>query len=460
MTLMGKRFDFEYIVIGGGTTGKTTAINLAKMGQKVALVEQDRWGGNGLNYRDIPYGACLNFSHFYSRIKTSRKMGLVGEIEYSWQTLSKWRDAAILKAGGNDKKELEKAGVTCLKGQAKFLGSYDMVLNEKKKISASKFLIATGSVLNDGGIAKDAGIKYLTPATALRLTTPPEAVMVIGGGSTGCELAQYFAELGAKVVLVEGAKHILPKEDPEVGQVLEQYLSKRLGIKILNNTRVVKIQKDGTGPSVVFVRGGKEKMARVETIVLATGSVPNTANLGLKEARVSFDKKGITVDKTLQTSARNIFAAGDVIGCESSEEIATYLGQLAANNLAGKTKGFVNYDGFIRMTETSPQVASVGISEADLIKRRRKYKKVVVPLSDVKASITADFTVGFVKVMIDGSGKILGGTIVAPRAAEMIQEIAMAVRHGLTAVQVASTPHVAGSWSEAVRVATRKIIMK
>lgn len=453
---MGKRFDYEYVVIGGGTAGIVAASQLVEAGRKVALVEQEKWGGRGYN-SEIPEKALLNFSHLYADAVAGSRMGLSSaNLRYNYPTVQHFGDKIAGKAMFS-RKDLEEKGITCIKGKAHFVGSYDVAIEGQGQVSASKFLIATGASLNDEGITGLDRIEYLTTKTAMKVAKPPKAVLIVGGGASGCETAQYLAELGAKVVIVEMAGRLLPTMDEEVGQVMEQYLTKRLGIKIFTNTRVIALEKDKVSKRVVFIRGGQEKTVRVETIVLATGSKANT-DLGLKNAGVSFDKNGIIVDKTLQTTARNIWAAGDVIGGPSSAERAEYTAEVAVINLLGRGKTFVNYNGFMEVVNTNPQVVSIGLTEEMLKKKSRKYRKTIVPLSATNASITNDYKIGFLKILADSQGKVLGASMIGPHAADVMQELSLAIRHGLPLIQIASTPHASNEWNNIVKIAARKLL--
>ena len=282
-------------------------------------------------------------------------------------------------------------------------------------------------------------------------------MMVIGGGGSGVEVAEYFAGLGVKVAIAELSERLLPREDEEVGQIMEAYLEKRLGVKILTKTRVTAAEKDTISPKVTLMRGGQERSVRVECIVAAVGSAPNL-DLGLENAGVEFDARGIFVEKTLQTTAKNIYAAGDVVGGDSSSEMAAYEGGIAASNILNRNKNLVNYGGFMRVINTDPQVATVGMNEDDLMKRDTKYGKVMLPLSAVTAAATNDMKLGFVKILATAQGKILGATMMAPGAATCLQEVALCLRHGLSVVEIASTPHVAGEWGEIVKLAAKKLI--
>ena len=453
---MGKRFDFEYIVIGGGVAGTTAALRLAKANRKVAIIEQNKWGGAGMASRDVPEKALFSFSHLYANAIAGNKFGITSSnLKYNYPTVVHWRDTATQKAVPK-KKDLEAAGIVCLKGKAHFISTNDISVGDGK-FSANKFIIATGAETSTEGISGTEIVPYYTPTSALAIQRPPKAVIVVGGGSSGIEIAEYYAELGAKVVLLESADQLLPKEDIEVGQVIEQYLSKKLGIKIFTKTRVIALEKDKISPKVVFMRNGQERTIRVETIVLATGSAPAT-DLGLANAKVSFDKTGIVVDRTLQTSARNIMAVGDVIGGESSTERAIYTAEVAVQNILERSKTYVNFDGFMRVVDTNPQIATIGITEKELAKKTKKYKKVIVPLSAVQASITSDFKIGFIKLLVDSQGKLVGSSLICPNAEIVLQEISLVMRHNLPLVQIASTPHRNGSWTELIKVAARQIL--
>lgn len=458
---MGKRFDFEYIVIGGGIAGITAAKQLAEAGRKVAIVEKNLLGGNCTVFHDVPSSMIFNISHFYSSAVKASRFGLsTSNLKYDYNHLQAWRQRAVIKAN-TAKRDLSALGVTVFQGRARFVGNYDLVVEEggeTKNISASKFIIATGTLLNTSGIAGLDTVPFLTPNSALSTVHAPKAVMIVGGGPSGCEIAEYYAELGAKVVIVELSDRILPGEDEDISKVVEQCLVKRSGVKIFTQTRVTSLQKDGALTRVTFMRGGEEKTVRVETVVLATGYKPNT-DLDLPNAGVSFDKKGVVVDRTLQTSNRNIYAIGGVIDTHCSTEKAIYTGDVAVMNMLDRTKTFVNYDGFMRCIDTAPQVAIVGLTEDDLLKRHRKYKKALSPLSAVTASIVNDEIAGFLKILADGQGKILGAAMIGPNASEVLQEIALSIRHNLPLIEIASTPHKENDWNNLVKVTAKKLLL-
>ena len=454
---MSKKFDFNYIVIGSGPAGSSAALTLAKAKKKVALVEASHYGGANLNTRDVPYGVALDFAHTFARVRTYPELRNQ-DFTFSFPTIVARQLKTTLTLSEENKKAYSDVGVVCLDGYAHFLDKHTIAVGDRQ-FTAANFIVATGSHLKISEIAGTESVKYLTPETAIKIRRMPKAVMVVGGGATGCEIAEYFAELGTKVLIAEMSDRILPREDKEVSEVMTDYFARHLGITVLPGAKVVAIERDKMSKRVIFHDGRPEKMVRVDCVVLATGSEPSL-DLGLENAGVKYKATGITVDKLFQTSAKNVFAIGDCIGGESSTERAEYEGSVLAANIANKTKNLISYKGAVRITNTFPAVATVGMNEQDLMKRDRKFKKAIVKLDEINASRINGFAHGFVKFMLDRNQHIIGATIVAPHAELMAPEIALAIRHQLTVFEIASTPHDSNSWNYAVKLAARKVAIK
>lgn len=450
------RFDYQYVVIGSGAAGSAAALMAAGLGAHTAIVETDRWGGTTLNYRDIPYAAALGFAQRYAEAVAGSRFGMSSaNLRFNYPTVLNWQAAAVRRAGGGNRKVFENAGIDCYHGFAQFISSHEIAVGDKQ-ISSEKFLIATGTNVGINGITGIDTVSCWSPNTALRMAKLPRVMMVIGGGSTGCEIAEYFAALGVEVLIAEAQDRILPREDPEASEVIEKHLKDRFGVKVLTDSRVVALQRDNEGQQVIFVRGSQEKSVRVEAIVLATTTEPST-DIGLENAGVKYSYRGIQVDQNLRTTNRHIWAAGDVIGGESSTEKATYEGKLATLNAISNAGNIVNYTGFIRMTDTLPKVAKVGLNEIECAQLKEKQKSALVPLEAISAANTNDFRAGFVKLTINAKSQVLGATVVSPDADLVIQEIALALRAGMQASELAGTPHVATGWAEAVRMAAREL---
>lgn len=450
------KFDFDLIVIGSGAGGSTAAILAARAGLDVALIESKVFGGNAPNFSDIPTSAMLHVSHLYDQACRGSRFGISSSaLRYNFPTIQNWKNTAIKRTGSNNNRRFyENAGIKTFAGHAHFLTPNEVSIN-RKRLTADRYLIATGSEYLPSDIKNLENINYYTPETVLNILRPPKSMFIIGGGSSGAEVAQIFSGFGTKVTIADIAARLLPKEDEEVGQLIGTAFSNS-GTKILTESRVIAVEKESTRYKVIFLRGGQEKSVSVDEVVLATSKTPAT-DIGLENAGVKYSQNGIEVSDTLQTSIRHIFAAGDVIGGESSTTKAIYESTIAANNILHRNKSQLDYTGLARLTNTFPEVASVGYTEDDCIKRDLKYKKSLAPISLIARSNTADFRDGFVKLITDFSGNIIGATVVCPEASSMIAELSLAIKYSLTSTDIANTPHSFLTWGEAIRVAAARI---
>lgn len=455
---MGKKFDFDYIVIGSGPAGKAAALTLAKSKHKIAIVEDEKIGGSAINTRDIPYNICLNFSHNYDNIMNAPEIR-GQDLHFNFPTIVAHNEHISSSISEGIINEFKENNITVISGNANFLDSNTIAVGNKKYSSAN-FILATGSKLKANEISGLDAVNYLTPATAIKIRRLPRAVLVVGGGASGCEIAEYFAELGVKVLIMERSEHLLPREDKEVSDTLTEYFEKELGIMVLPNCKVIALEQDNVSKRAIFTTNHTEKQVRIDCVVLATGSQPIT-DYGLENAGVKYKNTGITVNKLFQTTAKNIYAVGDAIGAsDSSIERAEYEGTILATNLLHRAKNLVNYNGFARIVNTYPEVAVVGMNEYDLLKRDHKCKRAIVKLEDILPG-KVNRTYGFVKILSDGkNGHILGATIVAPNASSIIGELAVAVRHRITALELASTPHIALNNSTAIKLAAKQLMGK
>ncbi len=242
---MGRRDDYEYVVIGSGAAGSAAALLAAGLGVKTALIEADRWGGSTLNYRDIPYGAALGFAQRYAEAVAGSRFGMSSTtLRYNYPTVLNWQAAAVKRAGGGNRSVFENAGIDCYHGYAEFIDAHEVMV-EDTALRGEKFLLATGTNVTTRGIAGVDEVSCWSPSTALRMAKLPKALIIVGGGSTGCELAEYFAALGVQVLLAEMEERILPREDPEESEVIEKHLRERFGVKVLTGSRVIGVFQEG-----------------------------------------------------------------------------------------------------------------------------------------------------------------------------------------------------------------------
>lgn len=450
-------FDYDLIVIGSGAGGSAAASIAARAGKRVAIIESDTFGGDSPNWSDVPTKALMHVARLYDEARHGDRFGLrTSTLGYNYPSIRAWKELAVKRTGaGGNRKFYENNGISAFNATAHFLSPHEISVN-RRHLSAAQFLIATGSSWVTPKIQGLDSVSFFTPRTILEAIRPPKSLFVIGGGSHGIEIAQMMATFGTKVYIAEQASRLLPKQDAEVGELLEKVLTEQKGVTVLTHSRVLSVEKEGLSKKILVSRGGVEKYVKADEILVAAGRAPNV-DLGLENASVKYTPKGIETNEQLQTSTKHIYAAGDVLGKISNTHTALLESRVAAHNLLQKNKLTPDYTATPSIIYTSPEIAHVGLSEDDCQKRDLAINKSIAPLNIIARSNTADFRDGFVKLITDKKGVVIGGTIAAPHASEMIHEIGIAVKHGLTAAQLADTPHAFLSWSEAIRVAASKI---
>ncbi len=451
-------FDYDLIVIGSGAAGSAAATITARAGKRVAIIEADVFGGDSPNHSDVPMKALLHAAQLYDEARNGVRFGLrSGTLGYSFPSLRAWKDQAIQRTGtSGNRKYYESQGIDTFLGRAYFLSPNEITVN-RRRLSSAHFLIATGSHWAAPTIPGLADLSYLTPHTLLETIRPPKSLYIVGGGSVGIEVAQLMATFGTKVYVAETAGRILPEEEEETGQLMERLLHERKGVTCLTQTRTLAAYREGLQKRITYSRGGHEKILKVDDILIATGRTPNI-DLGLDNAHVTHTPRGITTNDFLQTSTRHIYAAGDVLGRHSLVHNALLESRVVAHNILRKNKLRPDYTATPRLTFTFPGVASVGLTEDDCLKRDLRAQTAVAPLGIIARSNTSDFRDGFVKLIADHNNVLIGATVVAPHAAEIIHELTLAIKYGLTSAEIAETPHGFLSWSEAIRVAASKLV--
>lgn len=454
-----QKFDYDLVVIGSGASGSVAADIVASAKWHVAMVEDDEFGGETANWSSIPSKALLRAAEVYDEAKTlGPALGLrSGAIGYNYPSVRAYKDAVLKKSGtGAYESYYKNKGITLLKGHAHFISPHEITL-ERRHVSAAHFLIATGSVPATGKVQGLDKVPYLTPKTALDVIRPPKTLFIIGGGATGCEFANLFSAFGTKVYIADEAARIVPKEDQEVSEAVEHAFRHKRGVTLLTHAKVIRVAKSGIMVAVTYLVGSDEFTVKVDHVLLAAGQEP-MVDIGLENAGVEHTKNGVKVDEHLETSAHHIYAAGNVLGRFMYTHTGVYEGRVVANNLLHpKQLISPDYAAVPRVTFVTPEVASVGLSESDCLRRDLPIRTAVAPLNIIARATIDNFLNGFVKVIADKKGRLLGASVVAPHASESIHELALAIQYGLTAAEVADTLHAFPTWSEAVRVACAKI---
>ena len=451
-------FDYDYIVIGSGAGGSPAASILASAGKKVAVVEKSTFGGESPNWGDVPTGFMSYTINTYQIAKNAAKFGLrTNSVGYNYPSLLSWKDVVTKRTGaGGNRRYYEKQGISVFAGNAHFLSPNEIAVN-RRHLSARKFLIATGS---DWQIPKIPGLEnttYHTPKTIFNLKRLPKTIFVIGSSTAALELAHIFSVLGTKVYIAEESSRTLPNFDEEVSSLLTNDAKKNRNISVLTYTKVISIQKSSIQKRITFLQGQVEKSVRVDEILIADQQIPAT-DLGLENAGVKYTRKGVSVDYSLRTSARHIFAAGSVVDTTIQTHEVLSQSRIAAHNLLHNNKLKTGGSPRLQVAFTQPEIAQVGMNENDCRKKGIKVKMAIVPLTSAVRSNITDQRTGFVKLIVNQRRVIIGATIIGPHASDMIAEISLAIRHKITSDELAATPHCFTSWSEAVRIAAGKLL--
>ena len=454
-----KQFDYDLIIIGSGAGGSVAAHIANRAGLNVAIIEAERIGGECPNIGCVPTKAILQAAEIYEAAKNGARFGIRGNtVGYNYPSIKAWKDLAVKRTGTYLGEEMYTSeGISVVKGSARFIDEHTVTVGVAR-LSAAKFLIATGSTIAVPPIPGLEKTGYITYKEAINLTRPPKNLAIIGGGAIGCEFATALAIFGTKIYIIDAAPHLLNKEEPEASRLIEERFIEDYSMSLHLDSLVDKVEKVGLKKKLTIRTNEVPSTITVDEILVATGK-RGVVDIGLENAGVEHTPSTIIVDEHMQTTVSHIYAAGDCVGPYLFTHMSTYQSKIAANNMLHRKNKFVaDYKAVPRCTFTSPEVAAVGATEAELKTAKVNYKAAMVPISVIGRANTADFSDGFVKVLAEKkTGVLLGGTVVCPHAGEVIHELALAVQHSLTAQQVADTIHAFPTWSEALRVACAKL---
>ena len=445
-------------VIGGGPGGYVAAIRAAQLGAEVTLIERSRVGGTCLNAGCIPTKALLGSAHLLDDIKKGAAMGVTAEPKFDFAQVQRHKDGIVQRLVRGVESLLKANGVSVLNGTASFDDERTISVrgesegSEKKTLTPDKVIIASGSKpakLPIPGI----GIAQCVDSTgALKFENPPKSMLVIGGGVIGVELASLYNSFGTKITIVEMEAEILPLLDSEIASMLRGLLSAK-GIDILVSSRVEFIEERNGLASVRVNSGGKELVFEAERVLVSIGRVTDVEALSLDAAGIANDRGRITVDAHMRTSRPHIYAIGDCLGRTMLAHVASAQGEIAAEHAMGID---AKYDGGTNPScvYTSPEFASVGLTEQEAKKRGLAYKVGRFPMAANGRALIANGGEGIVKIIADEKyGEILGLHILGPCATEMIAEGVLAIRLEATLDEIADTIHAHPTITEAIREA-------
>ena len=425
----------DICVIGAGAGGLSVAAAAAAFGASVVLVEKGKMGGDCLNAGCVPSKSLIAAAKHARAIARAASFGLAAQPpEVDFAKVSKHVHDVIAAIAPNDSKErFTGLGVRVIEGSARFKNRRTVTVDDRIEIRARRFVIATGSSPSVPPIPGLSATPHFTNETVFELAERPEHLVVIGAGPVGLELAQAFRRLGSAVTVLEAAQP-LAHEDPECVQaVLEQLV--REGVDLRSPVEVVRIEAVDSKIAVVVRAAGSEQTSE-QTILgshllVATGRRANTEDLGLKEARVAANEQGILVDEGLKTANKRIYAVGDVVGALQFTHVANYHAGIVIRNVLFRQPAKVNEDVIPRVTFTDPELAHVGLTEAQARERGVKVRVLRWPCHENDRAQAERTTGGHIKVVTDRKGTVLGATIVGVSAGEMITSWTLAVTQRL-----------------------------
>ena len=423
---------YDLVVVGGGTGGLVSAAIGAAVGARVALVERALMGGDCLNFGCVPSKAVLRASRSWAEARASaRRFGgpeVEGEGDFS-SVMERMRGlrADMSVVDGADR--FRALGVDVFLGEARFDGPESVVV-DGARLRFRRAILATGARAAVPPIPGLGDTPFLTNETVFDLTELPVRLLVLGAGPVGCELAQAFARFGSQVTVLESANVPLPHEEPEASESLRSALEAD-GISFLGGVRVVEASARGTGVVVAFEKQGLRDRREGDALLVATGRAPNVA-LGLEAAGVAFTPRGVEVDDRLRTTNRRIFAVGDVASPRQLTHVADAQARLAVRNALFFGRGKASALVVPAAIYTSPEVARVGPTLRELREEGVVVETLTVPFSDVdRARLDGDGE-GFVQIHLrEGRDEILGATIVAPHAGDLIAQVTQAMKLGV-----------------------------
>ena len=444
---------YNLVVIGAGTAGLVAAAGAAGLGARVALVERHLMGGDCLNYGCVPSKGIISSGRVAASVRDAGHFGVHVPDGWSVDFGTAMERMRELRAGigrHDSAARFRDLGIDVFLGEGRFTGP-DTIEAAGRTLRFKKAVIATGARAAAPPVPGLEEVEYLTNETVFSLTELPRRLGIIGAGPVGCELAQAFARLGSEVFLVESAHGILPREDPDAAKIVKSSLL-RDGVHLLCCGRETKVT-DGEQIRLCLESHGKSYDEPVDKLLVAVGRAPNVDGLNLEAAGVDFDRKtGIEVDDGLRTGNPRIFAAGDVCSRYKFTHAADFMARIVIRNALFKGRAKASALTIPWCTYTSPEIAHVGLYPAEAEKQGIDVDTYTQELDHVDRAILEGETEGFVRVHVkSGTDRILGATVVAANAGDMISEVTLAITHRLGLKKIADTIHPYPTQAEAIR---------
>lgn len=450
---------YNLVVVGAGTAGLVTAAIGASLGAHVALVERYLMGGDCLNVGCVPSKSIIRSSRVLADCREGGAFGARiparAEADFA-AVMERMRGLRSEISVHDSAARYRELGVDVFLGEAHFTERHRLKV-DGRELHFRKAVIATGARAEHPPIPGLEEAGFVTNESVFSLTTRPDELVVIGGGPIGCELAQAFRRLGSTVTIIQSHSHFLPREDPDASAIVARAFE-RDGIRTILGGEVKQVTHEGEKKQVLVRQGNGTESISADQILVAVGRAPNVKELNLMAADVAYDvTHGVVVDDHLCTTNPDIYAAGDVCSAHKFTHMADFMARIVARNALFPFLPRQRYSDLVVpwCTYTDPEIAHVGAYERELQEKAKAYDTIVVPFSDVDRAVLDGEEEGFLKVHVEPKkGHILGATLVARHAGEMLSEITLAMVHGIPLSGIGRVIHPYPTQAEAIRKAS------
>ncbi len=448
---MNSDTTYDLIVLGGGPAGYAAAIRAGQLGKKALCLEMERAGGTCLNWGCIPSKALLKSAEAYQAALHADEFGIsCGEVTFDFEKVM-GRSRAVSDQMGRGIEFLfkkNKVDYVVGKGMVHAAGMVEITEGESKGtyLQAEKIMIATGCKPRKVDEVEVDGKRVMTSREALAMTEQPQSIAIMGAGAIGAEFAYFLNAFGTKVTLIEMLPSVLPVEDDEVSKAIEKSFSEQ-GIDCRTDTRVDAIEVGADSVSLTLARGEETETLEAESLLLAIGVVPNLDGALSDKLKLELNRGYLKVDERYETSEKNIYAAGDIVGPPWLAHVATYRAIQAVNGHSDP----IPFDAFPGCTYCQPQVASIGLTEEKAKEEGIAYKVGKFPFAASGKAVAVNHSEGFVKVLVgEKYGEILGAHIIGSDATELIAEYGLGIKLEATVDEIHQTIHAHPTMSEAL----------
>ena len=444
---------YDLIVIGAGAAGSTAAFEARGRGARVAMAERWKVGGTCLNAGCDPTKALVRAAHALHEARSAGRFGVrVGEVGVDWPAVVDRMERVIdTIRGGDGDRNIREAGIDLRKGEARLLSPTEVAVGGDV-LRGEAVILAVGARATVPAIPGLSETGFITNVEAVTLPALPGSLAILGGGTIGAEFAQIFARFGVDVTILGRNPRLLPQEEPELAEILRGLLTDE-GIRIETGFVAERAGRDRRRKRIVGHRGEERIEVAAEEILVAAGRMPNVDGLGLEAAGVRFDSTGIHTDASLRTSAERVWAIGDcVAGAPRYTSLADHHARVAVDQALGGVAGRETAAAVVpTVVFTDPELGRAGLTEAQARAAGREVRAETVPTRDLARAVITGETAGGVKLVADArTGQLLGGSVLAAGGGEVLGEIALAVRLGLTGSAICDTLHAYPTFSEGV----------